>query len=351
MRQCLARSLAGGRRGRVSGAIAGLLCVVAVLVTASGASADSPLGDLNAQLDTGSSYAAPITVDSVSGSATLNGVRSGDFSAADNDLAVTNLTSEFSSTSPISDFPYLNGPLDGPPFTSFPVFGSSQAAFNPGDTYFPNLNLESTLPVAFSSGVTLARSVSPTSIPAGGADQLVTVAVTPAQPVQVLKVAVQEWPENASFVSSTAPSNLQGEILIGGGDAFALLDPVPGKTYTFTFTLSVPNPYGARFDAKPEVDAGVETSETKTCCTGPSNSLTVSAPSLNGTITLAVDQIVPQWSLTETYGTGAALLGGLLPPTSKDECKNGGWQAYGIFKNQGDCVSYVATGGKNPPNG
>jgi hypothetical protein len=36
-------------------------------------------------------------------------------------------------------------------------------------------------------------------------------------------------------------------------------------------------------------------------------------------------------------------------PTSKDQCRNGGWRDYGIFKNQGDCVSFVATGGKNPP--
>jgi hypothetical protein len=36
-------------------------------------------------------------------------------------------------------------------------------------------------------------------------------------------------------------------------------------------------------------------------------------------------------------------------PTSNDECKNGGWQTFGVFKNQGDCVSFVATGGKNPP--
>jgi hypothetical protein len=32
-------------------------------------------------------------------------------------------------------------------------------------------------------------------------------------------------------------------------------------------------------------------------------------------------------------------------------CKEGGWQTYGIFTNQGDCVSYVATGGKNRPAG
>lgn len=36
-------------------------------------------------------------------------------------------------------------------------------------------------------------------------------------------------------------------------------------------------------------------------------------------------------------------------PTTKDQCKNGGWRSYNVFKNQGACVSFVATGGKNPP--
>jgi hypothetical protein len=36
-------------------------------------------------------------------------------------------------------------------------------------------------------------------------------------------------------------------------------------------------------------------------------------------------------------------------PTSKGECKHGGWRMFPQFRNQGDCVSYVATGGKNPP--
>ena len=36
-------------------------------------------------------------------------------------------------------------------------------------------------------------------------------------------------------------------------------------------------------------------------------------------------------------------------PASPDQCKDGGWQTYGIFENQGDSVSYVATKGKNPP--
>jgi hypothetical protein len=38
-------------------------------------------------------------------------------------------------------------------------------------------------------------------------------------------------------------------------------------------------------------------------------------------------------------------------PTSKDQCKNGGWRNFPGFKNQGHCVSYVATEGKNPPAG
>jgi hypothetical protein len=37
--------------------------------------------------------------------------------------------------------------------------------------------------------------------------------------------------------------------------------------------------------------------------------------------------------------------------TSTDQCKNGGWRNFPGFKNQGDCVSFVATNGKNQPSG
>ncbi len=45
-----------------------------------------------------------------------------------------------------------------------------------------------------------------------------------------------------------------------------------------------------------------------------------------------------------------------LVPTSKDACKTGGWQnltdlSGTAFKNQGDCVSFVATGGRNTAAG
>jgi hypothetical protein len=48
-------------------------------------------------------------------------------------------------------------------------------------------------------------------------------------------------------------------------------------------------------------------------------------------------------------------------PTTTEECKNGDWQDFitdgsghhhtHLFKNQGDCVSFVATGGKHSPAG
>ncbi len=43
----------------------------------------------------------------------------------------------------------------------------------------------------------------------------------------------------------------------------------------------------------------------------------------------------------------------VAPPTSKDQCKKSGWMAFNnpSFKNQGDCVSFVATRGKNTANG
>lgn len=38
-------------------------------------------------------------------------------------------------------------------------------------------------------------------------------------------------------------------------------------------------------------------------------------------------------------------------PTSKEQCKKAGWRQFGVFRNQGDCVSFVATRGKNAPAG
>ncbi len=57
-----------------------------------------------------------------------------------------------------------------------------------------------------------------------------------------------------------------------------------------------------------------------------------------------------------TVGQAAAQINPPPPPTTTlptttAQCLNGGWQTYKVFKNQGDCVSFVATKGKNPPAG
>lgn len=38
-----------------------------------------------------------------------------------------------------------------------------------------------------------------------------------------------------------------------------------------------------------------------------------------------------------------------LMPTTREACKDGGYKLFPAFKNQGDCVSFVATGGKSEP--
>lgn len=43
--------------------------------------------------------------------------------------------------------------------------------------------------------------------------------------------------------------------------------------------------------------------------------------------------------------TSAPVFVAALTPTSKDQCVSGGYQQFGIFKNQGDCIAFVATGG------
>jgi hypothetical protein len=60
--------------------------------------------------------------------------------------------------------------------------------------------------------------------------------------------------------------------------------------------------------------------------------------------------VTPVQSNSSFLGNISATLSPALP-TTKDECKDGGWQSFGVFKNQGDCVSFVATGGKNLPAG
>ncbi len=50
-----------------------------------------------------------------------------------------------------------------------------------------------------------------------------------------------------------------------------------------------------------------------------------------------------------TFDTFSEAFFGPSMPTTTEQCKDSGWQTFAVFANQGDCVSFVATKGKNAP--
>lgn len=89
---------------------------------------------------------------------------------------------------------------------------------------------------------------------------------------------------------------------------------------------------------------------------GPATTASATTGFRAGTNTLTF--ILHNWG---TWGTptqsgnnpyGLDFLGSVTftaPPMTTAQCTNGGWRSYGIFKNQGDCVSFVASKGRNLP--
>jgi choice-of-anchor C domain-containing protein len=76
--------------------------------------------------------------------------------------------------------------------------------------------------------------------------------------------------------------------------------------------------------------------------TGPQSTLTFTSTTTGTACGPALDNVAVTETVAETP-----------QPTAKSDCMDGGWQTLADvdgngFKNQGDCVSYVATGGKNP---
>jgi hypothetical protein len=107
---------------------------------------------------------------------------------------------------------------------------------------------------------------------------------------------------------------------------------VNGEGTTVNYTAAVPLGGTVTKSLAPNFDSGADTfALTDTGIT----SVTISRTTTTGFWDFFIDDV----SFT------AAL------PTTTAECKNGGWETFGIFKNQGDCVSFVATGGKNQPAG
>lgn len=345
---------------------------------------------------------------------------------------------------------------NGVPATALP-FVFSQDSLQPGNNFASFV--QSSLPATLVPGCDTTRSISPLSVPTGGGQQTVTVTFrcTDSGITDVAANFGLQLP-GATLIEFDPPSNLdEGEELFGpsppspaGFFGLNLQNIVTGKTYTATFVLQVPNPYGIPFADKPMLKVVEDSPQPTGCfgCGGPTTSVTLPVASLDGptagagsvTFSAAEPHV---WRITATNETAFALSGtnqrnlgymgpasgvrgqpvellavfdddrsapgipvtftlgsqscsavtdtGTTPaavctivldqpvgsytlqvsspgdvdvypastsapfaitgPTSTDQCKNGGWKAFGSFKNEGDCVSYVATGGKNPPAG
>lgn len=85
--------------------------------------------------------------------------------------------------------------------------------------------------------------------------------------------------------------------------------------------------------------------------TPPSNGGRSAGPNLQGISCVSIGSCVAVGSYIDDSGSyqGWAASTSLPLPTAADQCKKDAWQTYGVFKTQGDCVSYVETGGHNPP--
>jgi hypothetical protein len=115
------------------------------------------------------------------------------------------------------------------------------------------------------------------------------------------------------------------------------------------FTVTDAFDFGDRFEA---FDFGVSLGQTSAVPVGEdcgSNPVPCLASASHATFALGAG--AHSLTITPTaspFGGGAAYF--RIAALAKRDCKKGGWTSFGNgFKNQGDCVSFVATGGRNGP--
>jgi hypothetical protein len=114
-------------------------------------------------------------------------------------------------------------------------------------------------------------------------------------------------------------------------------------TVTDAFSL------GDRFEV---FDSGVSLGQTSSVPVGGacgSDPVPCLASASNATFALgAGSHSITITATTSPFGGGAAYF--RIATVSTRDCKKGGWASLpNGFKNQGDCVSFIATGGRNKP--
>ena len=152
-------------------------------------------------------------------------------------------------------------------------------------------------------------------------------------------VTIEEGPNCGPGGVTPCPGSLgvnQGSFNSGIiSNADALYVSVNGDKTTYDFELTPPPPPDGDNDGVPD--------SSDNWCPRRTRREYAAGDAATPTTTATVSGLSDGWTHRTTSGC--------RPPTT-EQCKNGGWQAYGTtFKNQGDCVSYVASKGKNTPNG
>lgn len=219
--------------------------------------------------------------------------------------------------------------------------------------------------VAAAPGFSSSRTVDPLVIRPGGGTQSLTVQFTADDAsdsyggmgliIEGADLATDTWTFTSSsdLPHTSVVQNGPGAIAVG-------VHPlVVGTTYTLTFTGHVANNTTEGLASKPRVGFLAEPGQPA----GDSvvaSSYTINDPQFDVSAGFVMEQAyelhpVATWSFGVNYLPGA--VSAPVPfPVVRDDCKHGGWRllvdAQGRpFKNQGDCVSYVATGGRNTAAG
>lgn len=185
--------------------------------------------------------------------------------------------------------------------------------------------------------------------------RLLSVAALIAMAVVAAPAAADHFEPNSSKscgtlisgqVNCTLTINIQDEIGIPAGeDIFASIDAGPtGATFS-----SASQSGGTCGTAAVTMDSATLLRVNPAATTTLNNCTIIIGEVLNATAAGQVCQTLDSVSNDPPFSVCATIQPG---PATADDCKQGGWETFGgVFKNQGDCVSYVVTGGRNAPAG
>jgi hypothetical protein len=140
----------------------------------------------------------------------------------------------------------------------------------------------------------------------------------------------------------------------------------PGFLTSFSSTFTITSLSGTVTVTGNKTLAAGSNAGRASCTLLGTNHISVSAPGLataytatingtqhdSGSATDNIDGVLGGGSGAASFSASFGSVGVFpSPPTAKDQCKHGGWRTFGRFKNQGDCVRFVAAGGKKPARG